>query len=179
MQTILWKERWLQMSNYMMRNHPAQMQRSCTQGCQQRTASPAPDSCQMPRRMEERRQTSGTAMENCRMTAGAGTENCRMDGGNRRRTSFETMNQTQLLDCINEVSFAVSDILLYLDTHPDDCAALSYSREMIAARREAMAVYARRFAPLTIDSTNDADSCRWEWVMQPWPWEPAMKGGCR
>lgn len=132
------------MSNYMMRNHPAQMQRSCTQGCQQRTASPAPDSCQMP-----------------------------------RRTSFETMNQTQLLDCINEVSFAVSDILLYLDTHPDDCAALSYSREMIAARREAMAVYARRFAPLTIDSTNDADSCRWEWVMQPWPWEPAMKGGCR
>lgn len=96
-----------------------------------------------------------------------------------RAVSFEAMSQMQLLNCINEVSFAVSDILLYLDTHPDDRAALAYSREMIATRKEAMAVYTRRFTPLTIDSTNDAESCRWEWVMQPWPWEPMAKGGCR
>lgn len=96
-----------------------------------------------------------------------------------RPISFEAMSQMQLLNSINEVSFAVSDILLYLDTHPEDRAALAYSREMIATRKEAMTVYARRFAPLTIDSTNDVESCRWEWVMQPWPWEPMAKGGCR
>ncbi len=144
------------MSNYMMRNNPQQMPRGCKQ--------------QMPRRMEEECLMPHRTEEECRMPRRTEAE-CRM--------SFDTMSQMQLLNCINEVSFAVSDILLYLDTHPDDCAALSYSREMIAVRREAMAVYARRFAPLTIDSTNDMESCRWDWVMQPWPWEPMMKGGCR
>ncbi|MFR8171145.1 MAG: spore coat protein CotJB [Marvinbryantia sp.] len=155
------------MSNYMMRNNPSPVQRSCTRECQQ----PMP----MPRQ----------AGEGCRISCPSSPENRQAAGSPRdyrmesRRMPFETMSQMQLLNCINEVSFAVDDILLYLDTHPDDCAALAYSREMIATRREAMAVYARRFAPLTIDCTNDTESCRWEWVMQPWPWEPMTKGGCR
>ena len=34
------------------------------------------------------------------------------------RTPERTMNRQQLMDHINEVSFAVDEVKLYLDTHP-------------------------------------------------------------
>ena len=40
-----------------------------------------------------------------------------------------TAGQKSLLNEINECSFAVNDMLLYLDTHPCDEAALSYFME--------------------------------------------------
>ncbi|MDO4522260.1 MAG: spore coat protein CotJB [Eubacteriales bacterium] len=89
------------------------------------------------------------------------------------------MSQIQLLNHINEVSFAVDDLLLYLDTHPGDMQALTYCQKMIKSRKVAMDVYSARFAPLTIDCTVESSSNRWEWIMQPWPWEPKQKGGCR
>ena len=36
------------------------------------------------------------------------------------------MNRDQLMDMINQASFAMDDVLLYLDTHPCDQAALNY-----------------------------------------------------
>lgn len=92
---------------------------------------------------------------------------------------LDTMNCCQLLQHINEVSFAVDDILLYLDTHPCDADALAYARKMIGKRRKAMDIYAKKYGPLTIDCTNERESSNWDWVMQPWPWEPKQKGGCK
>lgn len=97
----------------------------------------------------------------------------------RQHPNFEAMNQAQLLNYIDEVSFAAYDAVLFLDTHCSDCEALAYCREMISLREDAKAVYVRRFGPLTIDCTNDCESSRWEWIMQPWPWESMSKGGCR
>ena len=59
-----------------------------------------------------------------------------------------------LLREIDKVSFAVDDILLYLDTHPCDKKALDYYKEHVAKRRQS-----------------------WKWAQQPFPWE--QKGGCR
>ncbi|MDO5539438.1 MAG: spore coat protein CotJB [Eubacteriales bacterium] len=92
---------------------------------------------------------------------------------------LESMSCCQLLQYINEVSFAVDDILLYLDTHSCDTDALSYAKQMVTKRKNAMTVYARKFGPLTIDCTDERESGNWEWVMQPWPWEPQQKGGYR
>ncbi|MDO4175844.1 MAG: spore coat protein CotJB [Eubacteriales bacterium] len=89
------------------------------------------------------------------------------------------MDQAQLFCHINEVSFAVVDSALYLDTHPHDCDALAYNREMVAMRNAALKVYARRFGPLTIDCTEEVTSNSWVWILQPWPWEAVSKGGCR
>ena len=36
------------------------------------------------------------------------------------------MNQQQLFAWINEISFVVKDIILYLDTHPEDEEAMNY-----------------------------------------------------
>ncbi len=81
------------------------------------------------------------------------------------------LSRIQLLQFINEVSFAVDDILLYLDTHPMDMDAMHYFHKHSAMRNAAMDEYARRFGPLTIDTADDIHSDSWEWVMQPWPWE--------
>lgn len=81
------------------------------------------------------------------------------------------MSRAQLLNYINEVSFAKDDILLYLDTHPFDCEALDYCRKHVEMRNKALKEYAKHYGPLTIDTTDDTASESWEWVMQPWPWE--------
>lgn len=83
----------------------------------------------------------------------------------------------KLLMHINEVSFAVNDIHLYLDTHPEDPEALAFFRRNIADRKEALKEYARHFGPLTIDTADDNASESWEWIEQPFPWEE--KGACR
>ena len=87
------------------------------------------------------------------------------------------MTRQQYLQRINEVSFAVDDILLYLDTHPEDTQALEYFREHVSARNRLLKEYACNYGPLTIDTADDAASSSWAWVLQPWPWEPCREGG--
>ena len=48
----------------------------------------------------------------------------------------QMMNRRQLLNHINEVSFAVDEVKLYLDTHPCDTEALEYFREMSNHRNQ-------------------------------------------
>ena len=88
-------------------------------------------------------------------------------------------NRENLLAWINQVSFAVNEMTLYLDTHPDDEDALAFFREKLKMRQEALETYSRNFGPLTIDTANDNMSRSFEWVQQPWPWESSRKGGCR
>lgn len=88
-----------------------------------------------------------------------------------KNQNCSSMSQERLLCYLNEVSFAVSDILLYLDTHPEDAQAMAFYRENVAARKEALKEYARRFGPLTIDTADDASSTSWEWIEKPFPWE--------
>ena len=76
-----------------------------------------------------------------------------------------------LMKQINEASFAIDEIILYLDTHPADAAALDYYRNMVTMRKQAMDTYQHQFGPLNVDHvyTNN-----WNWISDPWPWE----GGC-
>ena len=85
--------------------------------------------------------------------------------------------QEQLRCQINQVSFAVNDIHLYLDTHPCDEKALAFFAENSAKRNQLLDEYARTYGPLTIDTAADACDDPWKWAKQPFPWE--MEGGCR
>lgn len=84
-------------------------------------------------------------------------------------------SKQQLLSLINEVSFAINDMHLYLNTHPNDSNAMAFIQAKAKIRKEALKEYARHYGPLTMDTTAECTSQCWEWVMQPWPWE----GGCR
>ena len=87
-------------------------------------------------------------------------------------------SREKLLAWIDQVSFAVVEMNLYLDTHPEDEDALAFFREKVELRKEALKQYAEQYGPLTIDTANDRMSRSFEWVMQPWPWEVNRKGGC-
>lgn len=82
-----------------------------------------------------------------------------------------TPSREQLLRQINEVSFAVNDIHLFLDTHPHDQEALAFFRKVSEERRMALKKYAETFGPLTIDTADDSASTSWKWIEQPFPWE--------
>ena len=79
------------------------------------------------------------------------------------------MNQKQLLMYLSQVSFGVTEAVLYLDTHPCDKEALEYYHTMKKLREEALEKYQREFGPLLNDSNKD--ECSWEWTQTPWPWE--------
>lgn len=85
------------------------------------------------------------------------------------------MNRNNLLNHINQVSFAVDDVKLYLDTHPCDQEALAYFQEYSRQRDLALKEYAKAYGPLTIDTADISCSDRWNWVDEPWPWQ---EGGC-
>lgn len=86
-------------------------------------------------------------------------------------------SRNQLLKNINEVSFAVDDILLFLDTHPCDEKALAFYEKMALKRNELMTEYAKCFGPLTIDDAAESCGDTWKWMQQPFPWE--KEGACR
>lgn len=81
----------------------------------------------------------------------------------------------ELLNRINEASFAVDDVKLYLDTHPWDDEALVYFQEYSRKRNEALKEYAKCYGPLTVDTAVHSGAERWDWVDEPWPWQ---EGGC-
>ena len=50
-------------------------------------------------------------------------------------------NCSALLRKVYEASFAVDDVILYLDTHPDDQDALNYYQYVSELRKQAMDDY--------------------------------------
>ena len=91
------------------------------------------------------------------------------------RNGRNAMNRRQLMDHINQVSFAVDEVKLYLDTHPCDREALAYFREMSRKRNHALKEYAAAYGPLTVDTAEESCTERWNWINEPWPWQ---EGGC-
>ena len=75
-----------------------------------------------------------------------------------------------LMRQIMEAGFAM-DVVLFLDTHPENQDALRYYKTVRDMRDQSMAAYERRFGPLRY---TDVTSMSWDWVTEKWPWE----GGC-
>ena len=81
----------------------------------------------------------------------------------------KNQGQQRLFRFIMEVSFALEDVVLYLDTHPCDKDALCYYEQYRNMRKQAVEEYTRMYGPLCskdVDNTN-----YWKWVNTPWPWE--------
>ncbi|MDR0292769.1 MAG: spore coat protein CotJB [Oscillospiraceae bacterium] len=78
------------------------------------------------------------------------------------------MDRKQLLWQMSAEQFAAFDVLLYLDTHPNDRNALQmydkYLRNHMRYQRE----YENMAGPLTSDAAAHGS---WRWVDDPWPWE--------
>lgn len=85
-------------------------------------------------------------------------------------------NRECMMHEIDTISFAVNDLTLYLDTHPDCQHGLSLYYKLLEKRKNLLADFASQFYPLTALSmiTGNCDSSQYDWCKGPMPWE----GGC-
>ena len=82
--------------------------------------------------------------------------------------------QEKLLHDIGVLSFVVTELSLYLDTHPTDRNALEYFRHYNRMANQARQEYSTKYTPLTISCADVSDCKDWQWALSPMPWE----GGC-
>jgi len=82
-------------------------------------------------------------------------------------------DKTQLLNEIYDTSFAINDLTLYLDTHPDDTQALAEFHQLKSRRKTALSTFEQEYYPLTIDCLSDNKN-GWTWGDTPAPWKGGM-----
>lgn len=79
------------------------------------------------------------------------------------------MSKHELFCLINQSSFMIDDIALYLNTHPECKEAIEAYKHYKHIRKEAIKDYTEMYGPISkynVDVNN-----YWDWVNQPWPWE--------
>jgi spore coat protein JB len=82
---------------------------------------------------------------------------------------MENMCKEDLMNLIQTSNFAVIDLALYLDTHPDSRCALDTFHDYHHTLMKAVQIYEKRFEPLTIYGVFDEQE--WSWKDEPWPWQ--------
>ena len=73
-----------------------------------------------------------------------------------------------LLKKIGTVKFAMTDLDLFLDSHPADREMLKRREEYEAQLKPLVQQFEKQFGPLTKDETAVNT---WNWVKDPWPWD--------
>lgn len=78
-------------------------------------------------------------------------------------------DRAQMLRKLQEASFAIDDVKLFLNTHPDNQEALDYYNKQKELRKQYMEEFTSKFGPI---SAYDVDTKNgWTWIDNPWPWE--------
>lgn len=75
----------------------------------------------------------------------------------------------QLLKQIQMYEFALTDVGLYLDSHPTCKNALAYFEKYQHLHHEAMERYQALHGPIHMHGNKNSNY--WTWVNNPWPWE--------
>ena len=75
-----------------------------------------------------------------------------------------------LLYQLLQYKFALTDLNLYLDTHPNDREMLQLYQKYLSMEKQICDKYESMYGPLTLDS-NKIESNTWVWKNSPWPWE--------
>ncbi len=80
------------------------------------------------------------------------------------------MNEKMLLlNKIKKYDFALKELNIYLDTHPNCRRALALFNQYSKLRSECINEFVQKFGPITPDQNNDSQ--HWSWIDDPWPWE--------
>lgn len=76
----------------------------------------------------------------------------------------------QLRRRISAVDFALFELVLFLDTHPDDVRAMRMRDQYKKKRDELVAEYESHFGPYVV-TADDVTGDQWTWIDNPWPWD--------
>lgn len=86
-----------------------------------------------------------------------------METNNMVAGRFEALKKVQAYN------FAAHDMLLFLDTHPDDKSAFAIFKDLVVKAKNSMAEFEKTYGPLTAFSSAAFDT--FNWLESPWPWE--------
>lgn len=92
-------------------------------------------------------------------------------------TYFKLKPETEresLLYQLMAYSFAINDLNLYLDLHPEDKEAYRLFKRYVCTENEIESVYVEKYGPMTVTETNGE---YFDWIKNPWPWE--REGGSK
>ena len=79
-------------------------------------------------------------------------------------------DKDRLLYEIQMYTFALKDIILFLDTHPNDNEIIRLYNEYLNIEKKMCDKYESMYGPLTLGSDN-LNKNNWTWINSPWPWE--------
>lgn len=79
--------------------------------------------------------------------------------------------QEQLLYKIQQLDFALLDINLYLDVHPNDFELIQKFNEYNDELNTLMKNYENLYGPLSLSYGNGLSNNSWQWDDEPWPWQ--------
>lgn len=82
---------------------------------------------------------------------------------------IDAINRRKLLKEIKALDFILTELNLYLNSHPNDCNALKMHKETADKAKCLNDKYVSMYGPLTARENNNSD--KWEWICGPWPWE--------
>ena len=84
-----------------------------------------------------------------------------------KRPESDRCMQKEMLMKIRELDFAVIELGLYLNTHPEDNRVLCLHRKYTKELKELKDKYQKVYGPLSIYFPCN----KWRWLEEPWPWE--------
>ena len=70
---------------------------------------------------------------------------------------------------LQTLAFAIQELALYLDTHPQDKKALEQYRQQQNQYHEAVMEYGQKCGPMTHFMPMNDDA--YSWISDPWPWD--------
>ncbi len=81
------------------------------------------------------------------------------------------MTQDNMLTKLMELDFISLDLGLFLNTHPDNREAIDSYNQVITAADALRLKFEEAYGPLCSFRSYAADTQKWEWIDNPWPWQ--------
>lgn len=79
------------------------------------------------------------------------------------------MNERQkLMEKIASIDFAIIELNIFLNTHPNDSRSSNKMDEYILKSNKLRREYEEKYGPIT---ATDLNSNQWAWICGPWPWD--------
>lgn len=84
-------------------------------------------------------------------------------------SNWATASKEALMQQMYELDFAATDMVQYLDSHPEDQSALATLKDISRQRSEVHAAYVERFGPIMARDITPGNE--WLWAKQDFPWD--------
>ena len=87
--------------------------------------------------------------------------------GCEKENTVDCELRREMMDQIRGYDFAITELALYLDTHPNDERALCLHNSYCRTYKDLKDKYQKVYGPLSIYYPCN----KWRWLEEPWPWE--------